>query len=156
MGISGRDKVNHNGENSIILIKAEQYVLKDTIAKFGFGLKISELRFSMIKYRADLMRDLYGAFKKAELYLDMLNAKAQMQKELELKSDYKVFKSFQATVASAQNPRLRPYEAALQKAQSYQPSLPYQEGKHVEHITSYPDRSQEPHQFRNMYTSQNV
>lgn len=56
------------------------------------------------------MRSLYGAFKKAKAYLDVLNAKAQMQKELELKSGYETFKFFQATVASEQNPQLRPYK----------------------------------------------
>ncbi len=100
IGISGRDQVTHNGENSIILNNAKQHILKDTIAKFGFGLKISELCLHMIEYKADPMRSLYGAFKKAEIYLDVSNAKAQMQKELELKSGYGAFKSFQATVAS--------------------------------------------------------
>lgn len=156
IGISGRDRVTDNGENTITLNKAEQYILKDTIAKFGFGLKIPELRLHMIKYRADPNRNLYGAFKKAEVYLDVLNAKAQMQKELELESSYKAFKSFQATVASEQNPRLRPYKAAPRKVQSYQPGLKYQDGKRASRSTSYPDRSQEPHQFRNMYSSQNA
>ena len=44
------------------------------------------------------MCSFYGAFKKNEAYFDILNAKAQMQKGLELQSGYKVFKSFQATV----------------------------------------------------------
>ncbi len=95
-----------------------QHILKDIIAKFGFGLKIPELCLHMIEYKANPMRSLYGAFKKAEVYLDVLNTKAQMQKELKLKSGYEAFKSFQATVALQQNPRLRPYEAATRKAQS--------------------------------------
>lgn len=40
------------------------------------------------------MRSLYEMFKKAKAYLDVLNAKAQMLKKLELKSGYKAFKSF--------------------------------------------------------------
>ena len=159
IGISGRDRVSHNGENAIILNNAEQHILKDTIAKFGFGLRVPELRLHMIEYRADPMRSLYGAFKKAEAYLDVLNAKAEMQKELELKSGYEAFKSFQATIAPEQNPRPRPYEAAPRKAQSYsQPGLPYRDGKRVDRsTTSYPDRSQqEPYQFRNVYSSQDA
>lgn len=79
-----------------------------------------------------------------------------MQKELELNSGHEAFKSFQATVVSEQNSRLRPYEAAPRKAQSYQRSLPYREGTRVEHNTSYLDRSQEAHQFKNMYSSQDA
>ena len=156
IGISGKDRVTHNGENAIILNNAEQHILKDTIAKFGFGLKIPELCLHMIEYRADPIRSLYGAFKKAKVYLDVLNAKAQMQKKLELKSGYKTFKSFQTTVASEQNPRLRLYKTGLRKAQSYQPSLPYHNGKQAERNISYPDCGQEPYQFRNMYSSKAI
>ena len=78
IGISRRDQVTHNGENTVILNKTEQHIFKDTIAKFGFGLKISELRLHMIKYRADPNHSLYGAFKKVEAYFDILNAKAQI------------------------------------------------------------------------------
>lgn len=38
-------------------------------------------------------------FKKAKVYLDLLNAKAQIKKKLELKFDYKAFKFFQAIIA---------------------------------------------------------
>lgn len=41
--IPGKDKVIHDGENIVIFIKGEQNILKDTIAKLGFGLKIPEL-----------------------------------------------------------------------------------------------------------------
>ena len=97
--ISGRGRVSHNGENAIILNNAEQYILKDIIAKFRFGLRIPKLRLHMIEYRADPMRSLYEAFKKAEAYLNLLNAKAEMQKVFEFKSGYEDFKSFQATIA---------------------------------------------------------
>ena len=156
IGISGRDRVTHDGENTVILNKAEQHILKDIIAKFGFGLKIPELRLHMIEYRADPNRSLYGAFKKAETYLDVLNTKAQMQKELELKSGYEAFRSFQASVAPDQTSRPRLHEPVQRKPQSYQPNLSYREGKRVERSTSYPDRSQETHQFRNMYSTQDA
>ena len=78
IGISGRDRVTYDGENTVLLNKVEQHILKDTIAKFGFGLKIPELHLHMIKYRANLNRSLYGIFKKAETYLDLLNTKAQI------------------------------------------------------------------------------
>ena len=145
IGILEKDQVTHNRENTIILNNAEQYILKNTIAKFGFGLKILKLRLYIIEYRANPMRSLYGAFKKAKAYFNMLNAKAQMQKKLELKSGYKVFKSFQAAVALEQNPRLRLYETGPQKTQSYQPSLLYRNGKRVECNISYPNRSHELH-----------
>lgn len=57
----------------------------------------------MIEYRADLMRSLYEVFQKAKIYLNILNAKVEMQKELKLKSGYKAFKSFQTKVTSEQN-----------------------------------------------------
>lgn len=91
--------MTYNGKNVVILNNAEQYILKDTIAKFDFSLKISKFSIYIIKYKADLMCSFYGVFKKTEVYLDVLNTKAQIQKELKLKSGYEVFKSFQATVA---------------------------------------------------------
>lgn len=44
-----KDRVIHNGENVINLNNAEQHISKNTIAKFGFGLKILELCLYMIK-----------------------------------------------------------------------------------------------------------
>ena len=76
--ISGRDQVSHNGENAIILKNVEQYILKDIIAKLGFGLRDPELCLHMIEYKVDLIRSFYGAFKKAKAYLDVLNAKAEI------------------------------------------------------------------------------
>lgn len=102
------------------------------------------------------MRSLYGAFKKAEAYLDVLNAKAQMQKELKLKSGYEAIKYYQAAVAPEQNSRLRSYETGPRKAQSYQPSLRYRDEKRVERNISYLDCSQGLYQFRNMYSSQDA
>lgn len=78
IGISGRDRINHNGENSIILNKVEQYILKDTIIKFCFGLEIPKLHLYMIEYRADPMYSLCKVFRKAKTYLDILNAKTEM------------------------------------------------------------------------------
>lgn len=73
----------------------------------------------MIEYRAGLMYSFYDAFKKTKTYFDILNAKAQIQKEFKLKSGYKDFKSFEATIKPEQNPRLRFYEALSEKTQSY-------------------------------------
>ena len=42
------------------------------------------------------------------------------------------------------------------KAQSYQPSLPYLEGKQAQCNAIYLDHGQEPHQLRNMYSPQGV
>lgn len=78
-----------------------------------------------MEYRANLIRSLYGAFKKANVYFDVLNSKAQMQKKLELKLGYKAFKSFQAKVTLEQNFQLRSYKTGSQKTQSYQLSLLY-------------------------------
>lgn len=60
----------------------------------------------MIEYKADPMHSLYETFKKAKVYLDILNAKAKIEKKLKLKSGYKVFKSFQAIVGFEQNSQL--------------------------------------------------
>lgn len=40
------------------------------------------------------MYSLCEAFKKTEAYLDILNAKTEVQKKLKPKSGYKAFKSF--------------------------------------------------------------
>lgn len=76
IGISGKDQVTHNGANTITLNRAKQYILKDTITKFIFSLKTLDLCLHMIEYRAEPTRNLFGAFKKAKAYIDMLNAKA--------------------------------------------------------------------------------
>lgn len=68
----------HNRANVVILNNIEKHSLKDTIIKFGFGLKISEFCLYITKYRADLMRNLYRAFKKVETYFDILNARAKI------------------------------------------------------------------------------
>ena len=47
--ISVRNWVTYDGENTVILNKTKQHILKDTIAKFVFELKIPELRLHMIK-----------------------------------------------------------------------------------------------------------
>lgn len=102
IGISGRNRVIYNKENTIILNKAEQHNLKDTIAKFGVRLKIPELHLYMIEYRADPNCSFYKAFKKAEKYVKILNAKAKIKKKLKLKSGYKEFRIFQVSVALKQ------------------------------------------------------
>lgn len=61
------------------------------------------------------MSSLYEAFKKGEVYLDLLNAKAQIQKELKPKSGYKAFKFFEATITFKQNSGLCLYEIKPQK-----------------------------------------
>lgn len=96
--------MTYNRGNKVILNYAQQDILKNTIAKSGFGLKIPKLRLYIIKYKADSMQNLYRGFKKVETYFDILNTKAQMQKKFKLKSGYKIIKSFQATIASEQNP----------------------------------------------------
>lgn len=46
--------------------------------KFGFGSNISKFYLYIMEYRADLIRNHYKVFKKAEIYLDILNTKIQM------------------------------------------------------------------------------
>ena len=104
-GIAGRDRVTHDGENAVILNRAEQHILKDTITKFIFGLRDPDLRLRMIEYRVEPARSLYGAFKKAEAHILVLDAKLQMDKEHDLKVGYEAFKSFQTSVAAEQNTR---------------------------------------------------
>lgn len=75
IGISRKDSEIHNRENSIVLNNIEQYIFKDTIAKFGFSFKISKLYLYIIEYRADIIYSFYRAFKKAEVYLNIPNVK---------------------------------------------------------------------------------
>lgn len=96
--IAERDCVTYNEVNIIILNRVEQYIFKDTIIKFIIGLKTLDLCLYMIEYRAELTYSFFGAFKKAEAYIAILNTQANMQKKLHLKSDYKAFKTFQALV----------------------------------------------------------
>lgn len=103
LGISNWDQISHNRKNRVILYNKEQYILKNIIAKFGFKLKILKRYQYMIKYRVDSMHNLYKLLNKAKAYVDILNAKIEMQKKLKLKSGYKAFKTFQAIVASKQN-----------------------------------------------------
>lgn len=77
-----------------MLNNTKNYILKKIITKFGFGFKISEFCMYMFKYIIDLICNFYEVFKKVEVYLDKLNTKAEIQKQLKLKSNYKTFKSF--------------------------------------------------------------
>lgn len=69
----------------------KQHILRDIIAKCDFGLKIPKLCLYIIEYKTNPIRNLYKAFKKAKTYLNILNAKTIMQRELELKSGYEPF-----------------------------------------------------------------
>lgn len=68
--------MTHNIENGIILNNVKQLILLDTIAKFGFSLKAPEFSLHMIEYKAEPIHNFYKTFKKAKVYLDILNAKA--------------------------------------------------------------------------------
>ena len=137
--IAGRDWVTHDGENAVILNRAKTHILKDTITKFIFGLRDLDLCLYMIEYRSELVRSLYGALKKAEAHILILNAKVQMQKNFDLKSGYEVFKFFQTSVAYEQNTWPCPYKTLLRKVQSYQPSLSYLEKKQPQYNVIYLD-----------------
>lgn len=78
----------------VILNKVEQHILKNTVIKFIFGLKILDFYLYLIKYRVELICSLFRVFKKAQAYINVVNAKTQMQKKLDIKSGYKVFKTF--------------------------------------------------------------
>lgn len=58
--------------------------MKNIITQFCFKLKILELYLHIIRYKTNLNYSLDKIFKKAEIYLDIFNAKAQIQKKLEL------------------------------------------------------------------------
>lgn len=98
--ITKRDQVTHNGENTGILNRAKQHILKDTILKFIFGLKDPDFCLCIIKYRAESAESHYGAFKKTEAYILMLAVKLQMDKEHDLKVGYKALKFFQTFVVA--------------------------------------------------------
>ena len=96
--IAGRDRVTHDGENAIILNRIKQHIFKDIIMKFIFGLRDLNLCLCMIKYRAEPAQSLYKVFKKVEVHILVLDSKLQMDKEHDLKVEYKAFKSFQTLV----------------------------------------------------------
>lgn len=86
--------MTYNRADIIILNKAEQYILKNIITKFIFDLKTLYLCLHMIEYKAKPIHSFFRTFKKFEAYIDMLNAKPHIQKELVLKFSYKAFKTF--------------------------------------------------------------
>lgn len=67
--------MTHNRENAVILNNAKQYILNNTIANFGFSLKNLKFCLYLIEYKIDLICNLYKTFKKAKIYLDILNSK---------------------------------------------------------------------------------
>ena len=55
----------------------KKHVLKDTITKFGFGLKILKLYFHIFKYKTDSIYSLDKVIKnETKIYYNTLNAKA--------------------------------------------------------------------------------
>ena len=68
-----RDWITHDGENAVILNRAEQHIFKDTITKFIFSLRDPDLHLCMIKYRAKPAQSLYRVFKKAKVYILVLD-----------------------------------------------------------------------------------
>lgn len=111
--------MTYNEGNTITLNRAEQYILKNTTTKFIFGLKILDLCLYIIEYRAEVTHSLFGAFKKAETYINVLNPKAYIQKKLDLKSGYEAFKTFQALVSHKQNTQTHLYEPTPYKVYPY-------------------------------------
>lgn len=63
--IQRKNYLTYNKENTIIVNNIEQHILKNTIVKFGFSLKIIMFCIHIIKYKADLMHGLDKMFKKA-------------------------------------------------------------------------------------------
>lgn len=108
--------MTYNGTDTVILNRTEQHILKDTITKFIFGPKTLDLCLYIIKYRAEPTLSPFRVFKKAEAYINMLNAKTHIQKKLDLKSGYEAFKTFQTSIAHSYGP-------VPCKVYSYQPSL---------------------------------
>lgn len=70
--ISEKNQKTYNRQNLIVLNNAKQYIPQNTIAKFGFYLKISDLHLSIINYRVNLMCNFYRVFKKTKIYLNVL------------------------------------------------------------------------------------
>lgn len=81
MQIFKKDQVIYNRADIIILNRTKQYIYKNIITKFIFGLKILDFCLHMTEYRAYKAKAIYsffGIFKKTKAYIDMLNTKAQM------------------------------------------------------------------------------
>lgn len=96
--IAGKNQVTYNRENIIILNKAKQHILKDTIRKFILNLRDPGFWFCIIQYKAKPVQSFYKIFKKAKVLIFVLDAKLQIDKESDLKVGYKVFRSSQTLV----------------------------------------------------------
>ena len=84
IGISRKYQMTHDREKAIILNNAEQYILKDTITKFGFGLKFAKLHLHIIEYKAKPMCSLYRTFKKPRRTLIYRTPNFRCKKNLNL------------------------------------------------------------------------
>lgn len=156
IGIARRDWVTHDGENAIILNKAQQHILKDTISKFIFGLRNPNLHLGMIKNRNKLAQSLYEVFKKAEAHILILDTKLQIDKEHDFKVRYKAFNFFQTLIAVKQNICPQFYESLPHKNQFFQPSWFYWERKRFDRNKNYPNHRKDLYQTGNIYLVEDV
>lgn len=77
--------MTQDGTDTITLNRAEQYILKDTITKFIFGLKGPDLRLGMDRVKSRTKRAVFTErLKKAEAHIDALISKSQMCKTEEM------------------------------------------------------------------------
>lgn len=115
--IAGRDRVSHNGKNAVILNRAEQHILKDTITKFISGLRNLDLRLRMIEYSTEPARSLHETFEKAKAKMLILSTKLKMDAERDLKMGYEAFRSFQASVGNdyRSGPSYSPHHAKINR-----------------------------------------
>lgn len=65
----------HDGKNVVIINRAKQHIFKDTITKLILNLRDPDLYLWIIEYRTKLAQNLYRVFKKAKVYILILNAK---------------------------------------------------------------------------------
>lgn len=76
--ICEKNWITHNRENLIVLYNGNQYILKNTIAKFYFHFQITKFCLHIIEYKTNLIYNFNKMFKKTKAYFDILSVKAQI------------------------------------------------------------------------------
>ena len=92
--ISEKDQMTHNRKKAIFLNNGEQYILKNTIAKFGFSVKIPKLCLYEIEYRANLIYSLIERLKKPRYTWIYQTLKLRYKKNLNSNLVIKYLNSF--------------------------------------------------------------
>lgn len=115
----------YNRVNIITLNKAKLHIVKNSITKFIFVLKSLNLFLYINQNRAKPIYSLFRVFKIIKAYINIPNTKTHIQKKLNLKSGYAIFKIFLVLISYKLNTQTHPYKPLLYKVKPYQHNLLY-------------------------------